>query len=225
MAPQFVAATPAVAATQLDVDRIHVWRLRYASAQGRAPFARLLAAYAHLPVEAVSLRAGPRGKPEWAEPAALPRAAQDLQFNWTHSGDYALFAIARGIALGIDTERLGRRLRAIEVARRFFAAHEATVLAALDGAALDRAFIGLWCAKEAVLKSAGTGLSFGLDRVAFAHRGGADWVPAAIDPTLGALADWQLSGFEPAAGYRGALAWRGAGRRVVALIEDAPGGR
>lgn len=214
---EFVAATPAVAATQLDADSIHVWRLRYTAAQGRVPFVRLLAGYADVPVEAVELRDGSRGKPGWADTNTLPRAARDLAFNWTHSGDYALFAIARAAAVGVDIERFGKRVRAIEIARRFFAPREAEALSALDGDALDRAFIGLWCAKESVLKSVGAGLSFGLDRIVFSHRNGAEWGLTQTDAALGAAAEWQLAGFAPVAGYRGALAWRGSARRVVGL--------
>jgi 4'-phosphopantetheinyl transferase len=210
----FASERPRVAATRLDAGGIHLWRIAYAASDRRAPLLRLLAAYLNVPASTLRLREGDHGKPSLQPPLAQDPA---LQFNWSHSGDYALIALARGVALGVDIERIGKPARALDVARRFFAPGESTALAAADTAARKPAFTGLWCAKEAVLKAAGTGLSFGLDRVVFEHLGRADWALADMDPVLGAPAAWHVPGFAAAPGYRGALAWRGAARTVLAF--------
>ncbi len=156
------------------------------------------------------------------EPAALPlyrdghgRPRLDAPFDdrdvsWSHSGEGLLVACAQGQLLGIDLERERSRPRAPELARRFFDATEALWLDGLpDPAARDRAFLRLWCAKEAVLKAHGRGLAFGLHKLAFAEsEGGLQLIQC--DPALGVPADWQLREFTPHPGYRAALAWRPA---------------
>lgn len=219
----FIEAEPKSAAPRLDAQTIHLWRIPYAMSQGRAPLVGLLAAYLGVPEPAVLLQEGTRGKPELASPTADPRGPRDpvagptLSFNWSHSGDYALVALSRGGALGVDIERLGKSLRALEIARRFFDPAEAEALAALEPDVRNRAFIGLWCAKEAVLKAAGEGLAFGLARLVFTHCNETDWQLERVDPALGYAGAWQLSGFDAAPGYRGVVAWRGGQREILAF--------
>lgn len=214
----FIEADPAAVATRLDADSIHLWRIPHAPQQGRAPLLSLLAAYLGIPAPAVMLEHGARGKPRFARPqGVVPCGTSGFEFNWSHSGSYALIAIARDVPLGVDIERAVRKPRVLEIARRFFDPSEADALAAIDPAARHRAFISLWCAKEAVLKAAGEGLSFGLARLGFAHANNHDWQLVRIDPVLGQPEDWQLAGFETVTGYHGALAWRGKAREILAF--------
>lgn len=142
-----------------------------------------------------------RGRPRLGAPLA------DYDCNWSHSGQRLLVALGRGLQVGIDCERLRPRPRALEVARRYFDAREAAWLAAQPAATRDRAFLRLWCAKEALLKAHGHGLAFGLDRLRFVERG--DRLRLVdCDPALGRAQDWQLRELAPSAGYLGALAWR-----------------
>lgn len=214
---EFAEAIPRKIARGLDDHVVHVWRIPYALSQGRAPLRALLAAYLDVPASSVRLDQDARGKPRLAPDIAASGAADRLEFNWSHSGDFALVGLARGCELGVDIERFGKNQRSLEIARRFFAPAEADALAQLEPAARDRAFIRLWCAKEAVLKAAGQGLSFGLARLAFAQHPDADWGLTQVDPALGEAPDWQLTSFEAAAGYRGALAWRGRARAIEAF--------
>ncbi|TAN05642.1 MAG: 4'-phosphopantetheinyl transferase superfamily protein [Rhodanobacteraceae bacterium] len=218
----FARADPHAAAARLDAGSIHLWRIAYDRDQRRTPLLRMLAAYLGVALSAIELCEGAHGKP------LLPArhaggTAGPLQFNWSHSGNYALIALARNIELGVDIERIGKPRRALEIAGRFFAPGESAALAALGAVARKPAFTGLWCAKEAVLKAVGAGLSFGLERVAFAHLGGAEWELAGVDPRLGEPGAWQVPGFAAAPAYRGALAWCGAPRAVFAF-EPAPAG-
>lgn len=128
--------------------------------------------------------------------------------NWSHSGDGLLIALGEGVQLGIDLERLRPRARALELARRYFTAAEVAWLHAAPSAAVrDHAFLRLWCAKEAVLKAHGHGISFGLERLRF--EDGDDGLRLAeCDPALGSPQDWRLQELQPAQDYLGALAWR-----------------
>ncbi|MFZ0870678.1 MAG: 4'-phosphopantetheinyl transferase superfamily protein [Rhodanobacter sp.] len=184
---------------------IHVWRLGYRRELGRAPLRALLAAYLGERPEALMLVDGEHGRPALAAPY------ESLAFNWSHSGDQALLAIARGVAPGIDLERWRPRSRALEIAERFFCAEEAAALAMLDADQLTSAFLELWTAKEAVLKALGRGIAFGLDRLRFT-------TPPA---PLGLLwldeddaSQWQLQRLPADGEFVATLAWRGAPRHI-----------
>jgi 4'-phosphopantetheinyl transferase len=152
-----------------------------------------------IPAAAVVLSRDGRGRPR------LDHAPLDV--NWSHSGDGLLVACGPGLRVGIDLERVHTRPRALELARRFFAPPEQAWLEAQPADMRDEAFLRLWCAKEAVLKAHGHGLSFGLHRLVFAETGDALQL-VETDPALGAPAAWTLREFVPHAGYRAALAWR-----------------
>jgi 4'-phosphopantetheinyl transferase len=129
-----------------------------------------------------------------------------LDLNWSHSGDGLLVAAGRGIRVGADLEYLRPRPRALPLARRFFTAREARLLEAMPDDARQAAFVRLWCAKEAVLKAHGEGLSFGLHRLEFA-LGDDGWLLADCDPALGPAGAWAVHAFMPAPGYLASLAW------------------
>lgn len=215
---EFIEAAPEAAAARLDAGSIHLWRIRHEPSQRRAPLLELLGAYLGKPAAEVVLAEGARGKPKLSDAiGGAPGAGSLLEFNWSHSGGYALVGISGGTALGVDVERLGKKLRAIELARRYFDPAETEVLASLAPPARERAFLGLWCAKEAVLKAVGEGLSFGLARLAFSWQGDMEWKLVRTDPALGGPDEWQHVGFDAAPGYRGALAWRGPGQQLAAF--------
>ncbi len=140
-----------------------------------------------------------------------PHLAGDLQghdINWSHSGDGLLVAFGTGIIVGVDLEWPHARRKAAGIARRYFTAHEQAWLESqADAASHDHAFHRLWCAKEAVLKAHGQGLSFGLDRLWFAEVDGTLQLDHA-DPELGDATSWHLREWSPASGYLAALAWR-----------------
>ncbi len=161
--------------------------------------------------DALPIGRDPHGRPRLGEPFS------DWDGNWTHSGAGLLVALGRRQRVGIDLEWQRPRPRALELARRFFTRAEAEWLAGLADAGRERAFLRLWCAKEAVLKAHGRGLAFGLDRLAFV---GVDTDADAglrlvdCDPALGRPSEWSVRELAPAPGYLGALAWR------AGLVED-----
>lgn len=132
----------------------------------------------------------------------------DHDINWSHSGEGLLLAFGSDVVLGVDLEFPHGRRRGAEIARRYFTAREQAWLESqADAIAHDLAFHRLWCAKEAVLKAHGRGLSFGLDRLQFVEVDGALRLDHA-DPELGDATHWHLREWSPAPGYLAALAWR-----------------
>ena len=188
---------------------VDVWRL-----PGDA-WRPVLARYAGLAADALTLTTDSYGKPHLAAPIALG-------FNLSHCGDVVLLAIARGLEPGVDVEALRPRPRVLQLARRYFTADEAAALAALPVDDREPAFYRLWTAKEAVLKALGRGLSFGLDRVGFQLEAGGTAVrPAQFAGAAAPASGWQLHALAPTPGHLGALAWRGAPRMVrLFLLRD-----
>jgi 4'-phosphopantetheinyl transferase len=200
-----LASLPDIA-EQLHDGEIHVWCVDYRRAQGRTPLRDTLSAYLGIHGSEVSLVGGPHGRPQLA-----PWLDQSVGFNWSHSGDHALIAVARGITPGVDLERLRQRTRALAIAERFFSHEESAALAALPSGDLALAFLELWTAKEAVTKAIGRGIAFGLDRLSIGF---------ALDRlTLQRLDGedanaWQLHRLTPEPGLVAALAWRGEPRLI-----------
>ncbi len=206
---------PAAAAAQLDDHTVHVWHLGYRRAPGRRPLLRLLAAYLDVDASELNLVQDAHGRPRLDSPHDAA-----LDFNWSHSGDHAVVAIARGIAPGIDVERRRARPRALALAGRFFDSAEAAALAVLPEGARDEAFLTLWTAKEALLKAHGRGIGYGLQRLRVAAPPQPLQLLRFDGEDVGA---WQLQALDLAPELIAALAWRGAPREVRAapLLADS----
>jgi 4'-phosphopantetheinyl transferase len=198
--------TPTKVAERLGDDEIHVWRLGYDHHRGRAPLLAMLGAYLGVPEDAVRLEQEAHGRPLLAAVHG-----ERFSFNWSHSNDQALIAIARGITPGIDLERVREHPRAIEIARRYFSADEVALLEHVAPELRDRLFLEIWTAKEAVLKALGRGIAFGLDRLSI---GGSSELPLLGRLEGHAAEQWQLRRLELDPMHIGTLAWHGEPRRV-----------
>jgi 4'-phosphopantetheinyl transferase len=202
-------------------DDIHVWQLqltgapkpREVTAAAHALLGQLLVRYAGID-RSPDIARTDRGKPY---APALP----GFDFNLSHAREHILIAVARRQPLGVDLERIDRRIEIEDLARRFFSGNEADALSALPEALRLPGFLRLWTCKEALLKAIGAGLSFGLERVSFAlDRSGAPTGLAQLAPEAGQARDWQFALIDPAPGFLGALAWQGPPRRVMAFLAD-----
>ncbi len=167
---------------------------------------QILGAYTGVAPERIAYREHANRKPALAGPAA----EGDIRFSLTHSEDLALLAVARGLEIGVDVERVRPMRDALSLARRFFAPEEMRdLLVAGDAAAQEAAFFRCWTRKEAVLKATGEGLHFPLSAFAVTLLPGE---PVAVrwDLRTGdAPRAWALQSFEPAPDYVAALAYLG----------------
>lgn len=85
-----------------------------------------------------------------------------LHFNLAHSGEACLLALTLNDNIGVDIEKISRKINVLQIAKRFFTAREYAALQASPVA--PQLFYHIWTQKEAFLKAIGEGLSFGLDR-------------------------------------------------------------
>ncbi|PZO53211.1 MAG: type I polyketide synthase [Phormidesmis priestleyi] len=135
-------------------DRRTDWLLgRIAAKDALRQWAHQVLQIALAPVD-IEIRPTPAGKP-YASCAALPQQAwPDLSIS--HSEGYAIASVAlEGQRLGIDIER---RSPDLETMRFAFTEAETQLLQSFAPESQASAIQGLWCAKEAAAKAAGTGL-------------------------------------------------------------------
>lgn len=92
-------------------------------------------------------------------PRLRGQAQTGLQVSLSHSGGWAAIGLRQGGPIGIDVEQVSREIDALAVADHFLTPNELNELRALPGHAQGPSALRSWCAKEAVLKAAGTGLS------------------------------------------------------------------
>lgn len=181
---------------------VRLWLLPHPHRERGEPFVRpLLCEALGCSHDQLPLSRSSEGRPLLGPPY------QDFDTGWSHSGDALLLALGQSLQLGVDIEQVRPRPRARELAQRFFHEDETRWLATLPEDAIAFSFLRLWCAKEAVLKAHGKGLSFGLDKLVFEEAGNTMQL-VRCDPALGTPDEWTLREWSPMPGYHAALAWR-----------------
>ena len=116
----------------------------------------------HLDIEPSSIEfvLSPHGKPR----QSCPASARGVAFNLSHTVGMIVVALAGdGQRVGVDVEKCGSRVAALEIASSHFSPRESAYLDALPPAARADAFRQLWTRKEALHKADGRGLSLPLD--------------------------------------------------------------
>ncbi|KAB7763689.1 4'-phosphopantetheinyl transferase family protein [Xanthomonas maliensis] len=181
---------------------VQLWLRAHRPGERGEPQARqLLGPVLGLAPADVPVQRDARGRP------TLQPALPGWDIGWSHSGEYLLVGLGEGVRLGVDLERLRPRPRLLEIAARFFHPDETAWLTGLPVAEAHALFFRLWCAKEAVLKAHGHGLSFGLHRLVFAATPDGALQLQWCAPELGQAAQWQLHEWWAAADCRAAVAW------------------
>ena len=95
---------------------------------------------------------------------ALGKNFTGLNFNVSHSGNIALYAVTCGREVGIDVEQIRPDFAEEPIAKRFFSPAEVAVFSDLAAHEKKEAFFSCWTRKEAFIKATGKGVSFGLDK-------------------------------------------------------------
>jgi 4'-phosphopantetheinyl transferase len=115
---------------------------------------KLLEAYGVAPAHEIEFVLSEQKKPRLHE----RHAAGKWEFNLSHAGDTAVFALTRGRSVGVDVQNMHPINDADQIVQQQFAATERAEYESLPPARRPRAFVALWTRKEAFLKALGTGL-------------------------------------------------------------------
>jgi 4'-phosphopantetheinyl transferase len=159
---------------------------------------RVLAQALSLPADDLQLQADARGRPYIRAPHG------HLDVSLSRSCGRAVAVLCKTGPVGVDVECTSRALDYDAIARRFFSARENEELDRLAPAPRRERFFELWTWKEAVLKTAGLGLSEPLPRAGGSANG-----PARLAPRL--LRDEHCVTARPEPGY------------VVTIVAAHPG--
>lgn len=171
---------------------------------GRGLLRELLGACLGRSAKALHFEYGSHGKPALAG----ADAGAGLHFNLAHSGNGALYAIARQ-AVGVDLERLDRDASFAAILDRVCTPRELTLFRTLPPEREQEAFFSCWTRKEAIAKAFGSGLASGLQNleVCFGGDGRPNGRACLRD---GAQRQWSVLNLPMDLGWSGALAAEGA---------------
>src|SRR5215471_14520309 len=169
-------------------DQFHFQDGRRRFMRARAAMRQILSGYIGIAPQKIVFSYGAAGKPELAGEFEKFR----IRFNLSHSGELALLAVTRGLAVGIDIELINPEFASKEIAERFFSANEVRYLLAMPAGDRANAFFSCWTRKEAYIKALGAGLSVPLDsfEVAFGARSEPALLEVRSDP--GEVARWSM---------------------------------
>jgi 4'-phosphopantetheinyl transferase len=191
-------------------DRLKFESHRIRFLASRAIRRRILSRYTGQPAQALVFEAGRRGKPELAG-----QGAEGIRINDAESGGLAVYAVARGRAVGVDVEQEREVSDADQLIDSFASPAEREWFKRLPPHQRQALFLRWWTAKEAYLKALGDGLyrplnsfSISLDHDRTPHLEMADESPAASG-------EWYIQGLEPKAGYVACLVVEGTRPRVT----------
>lgn len=123
----------------------------------------------------------------------------DIHFNLSHSGHWALLAVGSAGQIGVDIEAMHATRDLSGIAENYYHPREFAQLQTLDPAAQAVYFYQLWTLKEAFLKAIGTGISAGLEKIEFDLTGSkiSAHIAASLegnpeDSTCHSAAEWQF---------------------------------
>jgi 4'-phosphopantetheinyl transferase len=115
---------------------------------------KIMGGYLGLEPEDVRIAAGEHGKP------FLANVGENLRYNLSHSGDMFVLAVATGIEVGVDIEKVEADKPFNDMARIVFSCREQEEIFSLPTSdMLAAAFYRCWVRKEACLKACGSGFS------------------------------------------------------------------
>lgn len=177
-------------------DVIDVWQVSARdAATGRARLRTILGSYVGRDPAGLAFAAGAHGKP------AL--VGHDVEFSFSHSGQWAFVAVSRDRPVGVDVERVKPSRAVDRIAPRLAPAEVAALGRRQEGSDRSVAFHRGWTGKEAYAKGVGAGLSIGL--AAFSVAGLIDGA------TRCPVGDWEVQRLPAPDGHVAALAAPGSG--------------
>ena len=160
---------------------------------------QVLAIYTGVATHELQIQRSEKGKPYLAR--------SNIQFSLSHSNHWAILAVSEGQAIGIDVETIQAQRDITGIAQHYYHPAELAALLRLSGGAQQDYFYRLWTLKEAFFKALGSGISAGLDKIAFTMN--EQHISAVIDAALETSGtDWQFQQWQLAPQVYCALAHR-----------------
>jgi 4'-phosphopantetheinyl transferase len=164
-----------------------------------------LTRYLPLDPRSLSFSINDYGKPSLSEAFS----GRGLEFNLSHSGDFALVAVTLHRQVGVDVEFMREEDSREEIARRYFSEREVSDFLSVPPEGQNITFFNCWTRKEAYIKAHGLGLSLALDSFDVSLIPGEPAILRATRPNPQEAVRWTLKHLEVYPGYAGAVAVEG----------------
>ena len=159
---------------------------------------KILAGYLNMDPVAICFEYNAHGKPMLA--------GDELYFNLSHSGAFALYAVARRKQIGIDIENMSGKVSVEQVAQQFFSKNEISALEQTDITHRPELFFQYWTRKEAFLKARGEGLSFPMEQCDVSLINGKILSPVTLQGNQKEVSNFYVRDLFPGEGYAAAIA-------------------
>ncbi|MCX8106365.1 MAG: 4'-phosphopantetheinyl transferase superfamily protein [Ignavibacterium album] len=141
-----------------EKERLH--KFKFEGDRGKALLTyfirrKIISDYIDIPPEKLEFNYTSYGKP-----FLNPDKFSDIKFNYSHSGNYLLFAINKNSDIGVDIELIKRTLDLNRLAENHFSDLEYNYFNSIKND-IDRQvfFYKIWTRKESLLKALGTGIN------------------------------------------------------------------
>lgn len=132
-----------------------------------------------------------------------------LEFNLSHSKDFALVAVTQERNVGVDVERIRQGISSHVIAQQYFSKAEITELQSLPIDQRVSAFFTCWTRKEAYIKAQGLGLSLPLESFDVSLSPNEPAILRATRPDEKEAVRWTLLSLNVDSNYAGAVAAEG----------------
>ena len=129
-----------------------------------------------------------------------------MEFNLSHSGDFALIAVTQGRKIGVDVERIRQGISSHVIAQQYFSKAEVAELQSLPIDQRESAFFTCWTRKEAYIKAQGLGLALPLESFDVSLTPGQPAILRATRPDEKESTRWTLRSLDVDPNYAGAIA-------------------
>jgi len=185
--------------------RFHFERDRKRFTIARGILRRILGAYLNKHPAKICFEYSVHGKPMLAHNPG----DDDIYFNLSHSGAFALYAISLRKKIGIDIESIRDDVSVGQVAQQFFSQNEIRSLEKIDINKRSELFFQYWTRKEAFLKATGEGISFPMDQCDVSLISGGVWSPVIVQDNNRKISSLNVQDLFPGNGYAAAIAVEG----------------
>lgn len=185
---------------------------------GRGILRTLLGNYLGMNAAEIDIIYGEQGKP-----AVESRVEnKSLEFNLSHSNEYAVYVFGWNHALGIDIEHIRPFSDVDDFAERFFSQSEKELIKSLADEKKWAAFFKLWTCKEALLKATGKGLTVPLNEAEISLGVNSSAQLASMSGNAEDAKRWRLEIFKPFANYQSAVIVDGHASHLIFQQFDHP---
>jgi 4'-phosphopantetheinyl transferase len=193
-----------------ESERVYADEFRFPAARrqflvSRGRLRELLSRYLGQAARDIRLVTEGEGKP-------VIEGERRVEFNLSHSGELVLYAVAAGLPVGVDVEKLRPMPRALELAERFLSPEEHDELAGTAPEERSSQFFSMWVRREAYAKARGTSVWRVLERHYHHPPGGVARQMSLGEAMTSGYSVKLLAGLD---GYVGAVAALGSDWRVV----------